>query len=101
MFCHRQSRLELKKMFENHTRRNEKTFNEYIHDKVIMDNRVPVDKGELLDYVISGILDEALRNQTRIQRFETMDDLQEALKKMTLGKESVLKAEKNEKWNHN
>lgn len=84
-------------MFENHTRRNEKTFNEYIHDKVIMGNRVPVDKGELLDYVIFGILDEALRNQTRIQRFETMDDLQEALKKMTLGKESVLKAEKNEK----
>lgn len=30
-----------------------------------------------------------------------MDDLKEALKKMTLGKENALEVEKNEKWNYN
>jgi len=39
---------------------------------------------ELVDYVIDGILDDQLRNQARMQNFETSGKLLEAFKKITL-----------------
>lgn len=100
MFWHRQNKLELRKTFEKRTWRKDETFNEYIHDKMIMGNRISVDTEELLDYVIDGIPDETLRNQARIQRFETTSALQEAFEKVTLHDKNIPKAGKSEKRNN-
>jgi len=66
-----------------------------------MGNRVPIDKEEMLDYVIDGIPDKILQNQARIQRFETMSDLQEAFEKVALSDKNTSKVEKTEKRNGN
>jgi len=63
MFRHHESRLHLRKQFENRVWRKEKTFQEYRHDKTIMGNRVPIEKDELLEYVIEGIPDVTMRDQ--------------------------------------
>lgn len=49
-----------------------------------MGNRIPIDDSEVLEYVIDGIPDETLRNQARIQGFETVNTLLKAFERMTL-----------------
>lgn len=83
MFHHRESRVCVKK-FENRTWGKDESFHEYVHEKTIMGNRVPIDQGELIEYVMDGIPDAALRDQARIQRFMTIDSLLSAFEKVTL-----------------
>lgn len=45
------------------------TFSDYYHEKIIMANRVPIAKDELIDYLLEGIPDVRLRDQTRMQQF--------------------------------
>ncbi|KMQ84805.1 hypothetical protein RF55_12848 [Lasius niger] len=47
-------------------------------------NRVPIDEDELLEHVIDGIPDVALRDQARIQGFMSTDSLLKAFEKITL-----------------
>lgn len=47
MFRYRKSKLHLRRQFENHMWKDE-TFQEYLHDKTIMGNKVPIEKDELL-----------------------------------------------------
>lgn len=84
MFRHHESKLYLRKRFENRVWKKEETFQEYTHDKIIMGNRVPIERDELLEYVIDGIPDTALRDQARIQRFASVDGLLKAFEKITL-----------------
>lgn len=95
MFWHRKNKLELRKKFESRVWRKDETFSEYLHDKMILGNRIPIDEEELIDYVIDGIPDEILRNQARIQRFEEMNALQEAFEKLALRDKSTLKTDKS------
>jgi len=83
MFHHRQSKVVIRKKFEERMWKRDETFHEYFHEKVIMGNRVPIDD-EMLEYVIEGIPDEALQNQACIQRFTTTDGLLKAFEKVTL-----------------
>lgn len=84
MFRHRESRLHLRKQFENRVWKKEETFQEYLHDKTIKGNLVPIEKDELLEYVIEGIPDAAMRDQARIQGFSTIEGLLKAFEKVTL-----------------
>lgn len=84
MFHHRQNKVAMRKKFEGRLWRKEETFHEYVHDKIIMGNRVPIDNDEMLDYVIDGIPDNTLRDQARIQRFDTTESLLEAFEKIIL-----------------
>lgn len=97
MYQPHRSKLMLRRTFENRTWKKDETFSEYLHDKMIMGNRVPIDKKEMLDYIIDDIPDEILQNQARIQRFETMSDLQEAFEKVTLGDKNTSRVGKTEK----
>ena len=69
MFCHRLNKMVIRRKFEDRIWKKNETFHEYVHEKIILGNRVPIDENELLDYVVEGIPDSALRDQARLQRF--------------------------------
>ncbi|KMQ87578.1 hypothetical protein RF55_13099 [Lasius niger] len=62
MFDLRQSRLSLRKKFEERTWRMNESFTSYYHDKIILANRVPIEDDEVVDYVIDGIPDRNLQD---------------------------------------
>ncbi|KMQ86625.1 hypothetical protein RF55_14343 [Lasius niger] len=84
MFQRRESRLTARRTFENRVWKREESFQEYLHDKIIKGNRVPVDEDELLEHIIDGIPDVALRDQARIQGFVSTDSFLKAFEKITL-----------------
>lgn len=84
MFDHRPNRLALRREFEQRHWQNSEVFADYFHEKIILANRVPIDDGELVDYLIDGISDTRLRDQARVQCFQTKSDLFEAFKKITI-----------------
>lgn len=67
MFERRESRLTVRRKFENRIWKKEESFHEYLHGKIIMGNRVPVDEVELFEHITNGIPDIALRDQARLQ----------------------------------
>jgi len=84
MFDHRSSKMILRKEFERRTWQTGETFNEYFHDKIILANQISIDEEEIIDYVIDGIPDTRLRDQTKIQRFKSAAELIEAFENITL-----------------
>lgn len=86
MFERPLGRLELRKKFEAREWQNE-LFSEYCHHKLILGNRVPVVKEEMVDYVIEGIPSEALRNQARMHLFSSVQEMMRAFSKVTLKSE--------------
>lgn len=84
MFAHRSNRVAKRKLFENRIWKNGEAFGDYLHDKIILANRVPVDSLEIIDYVIEGIPDPSLRDQARIQRFGSVSELLQAFERVTL-----------------
>lgn len=79
MFRRRVSRLTRKKEFEDRIWDQGKTFSEYLHNKVILGDKVPI-----IEYIIEGIPDQWLRYHTRIQKLESKASLLDALEKITL-----------------
>lgn len=57
MFGHRQSRITTRRKFEERTWKRGETFHEYVHEKIIMGNRVPIGADKILEYLIDGIPD--------------------------------------------
>lgn len=57
MFDLRPNKLEMRKQFEDRTWQNNESFCDYYHDKMIMTTRIPIDDGEIVDYLIDGIPD--------------------------------------------
>ncbi|KMQ84408.1 hypothetical protein RF55_17802 [Lasius niger] len=74
MFDLRQSRLSLRKKFEERTWQTNESFTSYYHDKIILANRVPIEDDEVVDYVIDGISDRNLQDQARIMQFESQSN---------------------------
>lgn len=73
-----------RRRFEECTWKRGEAFSEYFHKKMILANHVPVDSDEVMDYLIHGIPDVSLRDQARIQRFQTTTALLEAFEKIIL-----------------
>lgn len=67
MFFYKPSRICERKQFEQRVWRKDKTFNEYLHQKIIMGNRIGIDEDEMTEYIIEGIPDPILRDQARVQ----------------------------------
>ncbi|XP_076660149.1 uncharacterized protein LOC143363456 [Halictus rubicundus] len=53
----------------------EESFTDYVHDKTILANRVPVSETELLSYVVDGIPNRELQIQAKVQRYESVDEI--------------------------
>lgn len=84
IFDQRQSRLRRRKQFEERRWKYSENFSEYYHEKVILANRVPVDEEEMVEYLIDGIANVQLRNQARLQQFDTKSDLLAAFENISL-----------------
>ena len=84
MFNYKPRKLASRKLFEGRYWKHGEKFSEYVHDKVIMGNRVPVDKEEIIDHIIDGIPDALLKNQARMQSFESVAELLKAFEKVTI-----------------
>lgn len=84
MFDHRPNKLARKKEFEGRVWRRSEAFAAYMHDKIILANRVPVGEDDLVDYIVDGISDLNLQDQARIQGFTTTASLLRAFEKVTL-----------------
>lgn len=94
MFDHRPSKLALRKEFENRVWTTGENFSEYYHEKIILGNRVPIPREEIIDYLIDGITDPWLRDQARIGRFRTTADLLESFEKITLNSRKIVHGDK-------
>lgn len=75
MFHVRPSKIVLRKQFEDRTWSKGEPFSEYIHDKVILANRVPIYETERLDYFIDGIQDCTMHDHARIQCYDIVEKL--------------------------
>ncbi|XP_053989710.1 uncharacterized protein LOC128882162 [Hylaeus volcanicus] len=83
-FGDRQSKISARREFEGRTWRKEETFAEYFHRKTILANRISIDEGELIEYLIDGIPDHSLRNHAKLQKFVSKASLLEGFKGVTL-----------------
>lgn len=84
MFDLRPGKLALRKKFEARVWKGDEPFCNYYHEKMILANRVPVAKDELLDYLIEGIINVNLRNQIRFAKFKSRAELLEAFESVSL-----------------
>lgn len=89
MYDHRPSRMLLRKQFEERIWKKEETFHQYVHEKIILANRIPISEDEIIDYIIEGIPVVSLRDQARIGKFTTKASLLQAFEKVTL-KDKIL-----------
>lgn len=64
MFYLRPNKIVLRRRFEERVWRKGETFRDYVHEKVIIANRINVD--ETLGYIIDGIPDVNLRDMARV-----------------------------------
>lgn len=84
MFNRRPNKLAARREFENRVWQKTESFSDYFHDKITLSNKVLVDPEELVDLVIDGIPDAWLRDQARMQRIDTADELVDVLGKLSL-----------------
>jgi len=97
-------RLDLRKKFEARGWQKNELFSEYCHHKLILGNRVPIAKEEMIDYIIDGIPSETLRDHARMHSFSSVQEMQ-AFSKITLkqeqqaNKEVINKNISRRKWN--
>ena len=57
MFASNESRLTLKRAFEGRVWQTNETFQNYVHEKTIMSNKLNVDEAEVLENLVDGIPD--------------------------------------------
>jgi len=88
MFDYRPTKIELRRRFEKRGWRNDESFSDYYYDKVILASKLSIDEDELIDCVIDGIPEIPLRNQARMHRFETKEDLLKAFEQIKLRPEN-------------
>lgn len=101
MFQFQQSKVTLRKKFEERSWNKAESIHEYVHDKIILGNKISVPDDEILEYVIEGIPDVQLRDQARIQLFNNVDALLQAFEKISLSDRVSSGSSKQGKGNFN
>jgi len=89
----------MRRKFEGSLWKKDETFHEYVHEKVILGNRVPIAADEMLDYIINGIPNSVLRDQARIQCFDTTESLLAAFERVTLRDRQATGASRQDRRN--
>lgn len=83
MFDQKLPKIDLWSVFEKRSWEVSEHFKEYVHNKIIIVNRIPIDNEEIIDYLLEGIpLGISLRDQARLQRFESTESLLKAFEKI-------------------
>jgi hypothetical protein len=75
MFDQRLDDKVLHERFRKREWRKDETFSDYMHQKIILANRVPIAERQLLGYIIDGIPNLILRNEARISGVSTKEEL--------------------------
>lgn len=101
MFQVQQSKVTLCKKFEERSWNKAESIHEYIHNKIILGNRISVPDDEILEYVIEEIPDVQLRDQARIQSINNVDALLQAFEKISLSDKVSSGSSKQRKDNFN
>jgi len=65
----------LHERFRERKWRKDETFSDYMHQKIILANRMPIAERQLLGYIIDGIPNPILRNAARISGVSTKEEL--------------------------
>jgi len=60
MFQYRRFKMTTRKKFKDRIWKRD----EYVHEKIIMGNRVSIDGGEMLEYIVDGIPDNTPKSGT-------------------------------------
>lgn len=84
MYNHRPNVLLLRRDFEKWKWLSSEPFSDYLHNKIVLANRVPIPEGEVIYYVIDGISDPRIKCQARMQCFESTSDLLKSFEKILL-----------------
>lgn len=84
MFRFKQSKITLRKTFEERKWKQSESIHEYVHDKIILGNKISIPDDEILEYVIEGIPDVHLRDEARLHSFNDIDALLRAFEKISL-----------------
>nr|XP_012145355.1 PREDICTED: uncharacterized protein LOC105663060 [Megachile rotundata] len=84
MFFHRPNKIALRRQFEDRVWKEDETFHSYVHEKVIMGNRIAIDDDEIMGHIIDGIPDRNLRNMARVQAFTTKEQILQAFEEISL-----------------
>jgi hypothetical protein len=71
MFDQQSDRMVLHEKFRKRKWEKDETFNDYMHQKIILGNHVPVAEEQLVRYIIDGIPDRGMRNEARISSATT------------------------------
>jgi hypothetical protein len=75
MFDQRLDDKVLHERFREREWRKDETFSDYVHQKIILANRMPIAERQLLGYIIDGIPNPILRNEARISGVSTEEEL--------------------------
>ena len=84
MYVKERNKVELRDRFQKRKWGVDENFRNYVHEKTILGNLVPVEQSELLDYIIEGIPDQWLRDNAKIKCFTSVDALVKAYDQISL-----------------
>jgi hypothetical protein len=68
--------------FRAHKWRKDESFSEYMHEKIILGNRVPIAEKEMLGFIIEGIPHWGLQTNIRVSGVSTKEELRARLENM-------------------
>lgn len=89
MFGNQESRVDIRRKFENRIWNLSESFSDYYYEKLILANTAAIEEEEdLIEYLIEGIPDQTLRNMARIQSFKEKRSLFKAFEKISLTNET-------------
>jgi len=82
MFDQQLDNMVLHERFRERKWERNETFSDYMHQKIILANRVPIARKQLLGYIIDGIPNLALRNEARVSGVSTKEELRARFKQV-------------------
>lgn len=88
MYGQRADPLTLRRELEARKWAAGEAFADYLHDKVVLANRIPTTKEETLSYIVEGIPNQQLRTQAKVQRYQSIDAMLTAFAGVSLPKET-------------
>ncbi|XP_071636795.1 uncharacterized protein [Temnothorax longispinosus] len=101
MFQYHQSKVTLRKKFEERKWKQSESIHEYVHDKIILGNKIAVPDEDILEYIVEEIPDVHLRDHARMQSFGNIDTLLQAFEKISLSDRASSSSTKQGKRNFN
>ncbi|XP_075151915.1 uncharacterized protein LOC142225953 [Haematobia irritans] len=88
-FGTKQTKLEIRRKFEQRKWRLEENFIDYYNDKIMLACKLQIDEDELLEYLIDGISNLQVRTQISMQQHKNPGELLKSLANMKLPKTTL------------